>query len=74
MTKSTKNGKVVYNFLDNGRDNVEISYHSANVLNIALPEEMDCECGCVTNMLINQTTAKNLIKVLQEYVDTGELK
>jgi hypothetical protein len=35
---------------------------------------MDCECGCVTDMVINQETAKDLIKVLQEFAETGELK
>lgn len=74
MTKSTKNGKVIYNFLDADRDNVQISYRFDNVLNIASREGVDCCSGCLTNILINQTTAKDLIKVLQEFVETGELK
>ena len=75
MTKSIKNGKAVYNFLDIANDNVEILfYRNDKLLKINLPYEMDCECGCVTDMVINQETAKDLIKVLQEFAETGELK
>jgi hypothetical protein len=64
MTKSTKNGKVVYNFLDKLRCNVECKFE-----NSALWLSND-----ETIIFINQETANDLIKVLQEFAETGELK
>jgi hypothetical protein len=66
MTKSTKNGKAVYNFLDAHRFNIEIS-SSNNYIHFA-----DYKNKMMFN--INQTTANELIKVLKEFVNTGELK
>jgi hypothetical protein len=66
MTKSFKNGKAIYNFLDGERFNIEL--------------------GCVDNKMyfaeqnykilfnISQTTANELIKVLKEFVNTGDLR
>lgn len=75
MTKSTKHGKVVYNFLDNNRDNVVILQDAwvengkpiYPLLNILAPANKD-------EFFIDRETAADLIKVLQEFVDTGELK
>jgi hypothetical protein len=66
MTKSTKNGKVVYNFLDGYRNNIEISFND-NYLYFA-----DYENETVLH--INQTTANELIKILKEFVLTGDIK
>jgi hypothetical protein len=80
MTKSTKNGKVIYNFLDESRDNIEITYWQIkkpiceNIISLNLPADIDSDCDCVTSIRLNQETAKDLIKVLQEFVVTGELK
>jgi hypothetical protein len=64
MTKSIKNGKAVYNFLDTQRRNNEVSIQGQHLWienkDMILP--------------INQETAKDLIKVLQEFAETGELK
>jgi hypothetical protein len=66
MTKSIKNRKAIYTFLDGERFNIEL--------------------GCTDNKMyfaeqnyrvlfnINQTTANELIKVLKEFVNTGDLK
>jgi hypothetical protein len=66
MTKSIKNNKAIYNFLDNNRLNLEISSLNKNLI-IA-----DYIYGIMLN--INQETANELIKVLNEFVDAGELK
>jgi hypothetical protein len=66
MTKSIKNNKAIYNFLDNNRLNLEISSLNKNLI-IA-----DYNYGIMLN--INQETANELIKVLNEFVDAGELK
>ena len=66
MTKSIKNNKAIYNFLDNNRLNLEISCLNKNLI-IA-----DYNYGIMLN--INQETANELIKVLNEFVDAGELK
>lgn len=70
MTKSTKNGQVVYNFLDTDRYNVELSTATKLHKNI-----IRFELGLYTDyMEIDQSTAKDLIKILQEFVEIGELK
>lgn len=70
MTKSTKKGEVVYNFLDADRYNVELL-----ILNQSLKNVIRFELSLFTDYVdITQETAKDLIKVLQEFVDTGELK
>jgi hypothetical protein len=80
MTKSTKYGKVIYNFLDHTRDNVEITYLQItkpiiqNIIDMQLKYDIDCDCDCVTSIRLTQETAKDLIKVLQEFAETGELK
>ena len=66
MTKSIKNNKAIYNFLDNNRLNLEISCLNKNLI-IA-----DYNYGIMLN--ISQETANELIKVLNEFVDAGELK
>lgn len=66
MTKSIKNNKAIYNFLDNNRLNLEISSLNKNLI-IA-----DYNYGIMLN--INQETANELIKVLNEFVEAGELK
>jgi len=66
MTKSTKNNKAIYNFLDNNRLNLEISCLNKNLF-IA-----DYNYGILLN--INQQTANDLIKILKEFVLTGDLK
>ncbi len=66
MTKSIKNNKAIYNFLDNNRLNLEISSLNKNLI-IA-----DYNYGIMLN--INQETANELIKILNEFVDAGELK
>lgn len=66
MTKSIKNNKAIYNFLDNNRLNLEISSLNKNLI-IA-----DYNYGIMLN--INQETANELIKVLNQFVDAGELK
>lgn len=66
MTKSIKNNKAIYNFLDNNRLNLEISCLNKNLI-IA-----DYNYGIMLN--INQETANELIKILNEFVDAGELK
>lgn len=66
MTKSIKNNKAIYNFLDNNRLNLEISCLNKNLI-IA-----DYNYGIMLN--INQETANELIKILNEFVEAGELK
>ena len=66
MTKSIKNNKAIYNFLDNNRLNLEISCLNKNLI-IA-----DYNYGIMLN--ISQETANELIKVLNEFVEAGELK
>lgn len=66
MTKSNKDGKVVYNFLDEDRDNFEI-IEIGNTLSIYYNGNK-----CILNL--NQTITKDLIKVLQEFSETGKLK
>lgn len=66
MTKSTKNNKAIYNFLDNNRLNLEISCLNKNLI-IA-----DYNYGILLN--INQQTANELIKILKEFVLTGDIK
>lgn len=66
MTKSIKNNKAIYNFLDNNRLNLEISSLNKNLI-IA-----DYNYGIMLN--INQETANELIKVLNQFVEAGELK
>ena len=66
MTKSIKNNKAIYNFLDNNRLNLEISCLNKNLI-IA-----DYNYGIMLN--INQKTANELIKILNEFVEAGELK
>ena len=66
MTKSIKNNKAIYNFLDNNRLNLEISCLNKNLI-IA-----DYNYGIMLN--INQETANELIKILNEFVELGELK
>lgn len=66
MTKSIKNNKAIYNFLDNNRLNLEISSLNKNLI-IA-----DYNYGIMLN--INQETANELIKILNEFVEAGELK
>ena len=66
MTKSIKNNKAIYNFLDNNRLNLEISCLNKNLI-IA-----DYNYGIMLN--ISQETANELIKILNEFVEAGELK
>lgn len=66
MTKSIKNNKAIYNFLDNNRLNLEISCLNKNLI-IA-----DYNYGIMLN--ISQETANELIKILKEFAVTGDLK
>jgi hypothetical protein len=65
MTKSIKNGKVVYNFLDVENFNIKVSVPNKQMIRFDFPN--DC-------YFITPKTAKDLIKVLQEFAETGELK
>ena len=68
MTKSTKHGYAVYNFLDVDRDNFTIDAIDGllSIYNVGIETN--------TVMAINQTTANELIKVLKEFVNTGDLR
>ena len=68
MTKSIKYGKVVYNFLDNSRDNIEIGTDKTE-LYIDFSEVLFAPVVFLTH-----ENVKDLIKVLQEFSETGELK
>jgi hypothetical protein len=79
MTKSIENGKVVYNFLDVDRWNIEINtsnqilYFETIYTTQKFKSDRTILINNTIKMGITQETAKDLIKVLQEFAETGEL-
>ena len=66
MTKSKINNDISYNFLDIDRDNFTIRAKDG-LLSI-----YDKEINCI--LAITQTNANELIKILKEFVNNGDLK
>jgi c-di-AMP phosphodiesterase-like protein len=66
MTKSTKNKKTVYNYLDKDRYNIELSCKNKIIYLIDYKNRI--------LMNLTQQNAKDLIPILNEFAETGELK
>jgi c-di-AMP phosphodiesterase-like protein len=66
MTKSTKNKKTIYNYLDKDRYNIELSCKN-NIIYL-----IDYKNRLLMNL--TQQNAKDLIPILNEFAETGELK
>lgn len=67
MTKSIEYGIIFYNFVDIANQKISI-LKCDNELLFGNDEIEEIILG------LNQQTAKDLIKVLQEFAETGELK
>ena len=66
MTKSTKNKKTIYNYLDKDRYNIELSCKNKIIYLIDYKNRL--------LMNLTQQNAKDLIPILNEFAETGELK
>lgn len=67
MKKSIEYGHVIYHFFDTENDKISI-FKNGNHLFFGNDNIKELILG------LNQQTARDLIKVLQEFADTGELK
>ena len=80
MTKSTKNNKTIYNFLDKDRWNIEINtsngilYFETEYTSQKFKTDRTILISNTITMGINRETAKDLIPILQHFAETGELK
>jgi c-di-AMP phosphodiesterase-like protein len=66
MTKSTKNKKTIYNYVDKDRYNIELSCKNKIIYLIDYKNRI--------LMNLTQQNAKDLIPILNEFAETGELK
>lgn len=66
MTKSTKNKNTIYNYLDKDRYNIELSCKNKIIYLIDYKNRI--------LMNLTQQNAKDLIPILNEFAETGELK